>query len=80
MLAHTFRGSSWKSMPGWKSSRLAFERYQAAFLATGRTLEWNAASSAILLPAGSKNRIGLHGIFPVPVGIPLSPQPLFPSS
>jgi radical SAM superfamily enzyme YgiQ (UPF0313 family) len=40
MLAHTFRGSSWRSWVGLESSRAVFERYRARRASERRYLDW----------------------------------------
>jgi hypothetical protein len=40
MFAHTFRGSSWKSMVGLEGSRAVFKRYRALRARERKYLDW----------------------------------------
>jgi hypothetical protein len=53
MLAHTFRGSSWRSAVGLESDRQAFARYRALRRAEREWL-WEGAGSTPALDAGGR--------------------------
>ena len=57
MLAHTFRGSNWKSMLGLESSRQVFERYRAIRRAERNYLPLEVASrEAVGFPRDSSSQ------------------------
>ena len=53
MLAHTFRGSTWRSAIGLEDARVAFQRYKAIRRREREYLDWPdpIASSDIRAPA-----------------------------
>lgn len=62
MLAHTFRGSTWRSVLGLESQRRVFDRYRALRAREREYVDWPDP-----LPAGAEARVASRPVQTIPV-------------